>query len=207
MPPYKGLEMFVRRKQLTDEEWFSLIENRRELIKPHLDSFTLAELGSLKCLRSAHFSHELRLDAPALTGDKQFSLKTEGIFNAQTWSAVEKIPNSGYQPPPGGVNVRDGTMQVWGLTRSGFWILVAINFVGESGYKERGYERAKTVNITEADLPTIVAKTKEKPQQIWEDLGKTIKSWAEHRESLYNQALGFARMIEIEERIFSLIPK
>jgi len=207
MPPYKGLEVFVRRKQLTDEEWFGLIENRRELIKPHLDSFYLSELGSLECLKSEGFSHALRYDAPALTGDKLFSLETQGIFRTQCWSAVEKIPDSGHQPPPGGVNVLDGTMQVWGLTRSGLWILAAISFVGESGYKERGYERARTVNITEADLPTITAKTKEKPQQIWEELGKAIKSWSEHRESLYNQALGFAKLVDIEEFAFSLIPK
>ena len=204
MPPYKGLEMFVRRKQPTDEEWFGLIENRHELIKPHLVSFILEYLGSLEWLDSGNFKHALRYDAPALTGDKQFSLKTEGIFKAQPWSAVEKIPNSGYQD---GISVPDGTMQVWGLTQSGLWIIAAISYVGESGYKGRGYERAKTVNITEADLPAIVAKTKEKPQQIWKELGKAIKSWSEHRKSLYNQALGFARMVDIEDFAFSLIPK
>jgi len=96
MPSTKGLEVFVRKNQLADEEWFGLIEARRELIKPHLDSFTLPELGSFECMRSeVSFTHELRLDVSTTTGDERFSLKTQGIFRIQPWSAVERIPNSG----------------------------------------------------------------------------------------------------------------
>jgi len=208
MPSTKRLEVFVRKNQLADEEWFGLIEARRELVKPHLDSFTLPELGALECMRSElSFTHMLRWDVSTSTGDERFSLKTQGIFRMQPWSAVERIPNSGYRPPPGGVNCPDGTMRVWGLTRSGLLVLVTIGFVGENGYKDRGYERARTVEIIEADLSTIAAKTKEKPQRMWEELGKAIKSFAEHRKSLYNQALNLARMVEIEELAFSLVPK
>lgn len=208
MPPTKGIEVFIRKGQITDKEWFELIEARRELIKPHLDSFTLPELGSLECMRSElSFTHMLRLDVSASTGDERFSLKTQGIFREQPWSAVERIRNSGYCAPPGGSNCPDGTMRVWGLTRSGVWVLVTIGFIGEAGYKGRGYERATTIEIIEVDLPTIAAKTKEKPQKIWKELGNVIKNFAEHRESLYNQALNLARMVEIEELAFSLIPK
>lgn len=207
MPSTKGLEVFVRKNQLADEEWFGLIEARRELIKPHLDSFTLPELGMLECMQSDNFMHMLRYDVSTTTGDERFSLKTQGIFRMQSWSAVERIPNSGYCAPPGGVNCPDGTMRVWGLTRSGLWVLVTIGFVGERGYKDRGYERAKTVEIVETDLPTIAAKTNEKPQRMWEELGKVIKGFAGHRNALYNQALNLARMVEVEELALSLIPK
>ncbi|OGZ32542.1 MAG: hypothetical protein A3H02_00150 [Candidatus Niyogibacteria bacterium RIFCSPLOWO2_12_FULL_41_13] len=208
MPSTKGLEVFVRKNQLIDEEWFGLIEARRELIKPHLDSFTLPELGTLECMRSeTSFTHMLRLDIATTIGDERFSLKTQGIFRIQPWSAVERIPNSGHRPPPGGVNCPDGTMRVWGLTRSGLWVLVTIGFVGENGYKDRGYERARTVEIVETDLPAIATKTKEKPQRMWKELGKVIKGFAEHRKSLYNQALNLAQMVEVEELAFSLIPK
>ncbi len=208
MPSTQGMELLVRKNQLTDVEWFALLEARRSLVKPHLDTFTLPELGSLKCFRrELSFTHELRLDGPKVIGDERFSLKTQGIFRPQPWSAIERIPNSGYRPPPGGVACPDGTMQIWGLTRSGLWILAEVRFVGEDGYKERGYERAKTVEITEVNLPTIVSKTKEKPQRIWEELGKAIKEWVEFREGLYNQALNLARMVGIEELALSLIQK
>ncbi len=206
MPSTKGLEVFIRNNQLTDEEWFGLIKARRDLIKPHLDSFTLPEIGSLKCLRSeVSFTHMLSLDISASTGDERFSLKTQGIFHKQPWSAVEKIPNSGFRPPPGGVDCPNGIMRVWGLTRSGLWIIATISYVGEHGYKGRGYERATNVEIVESDIPTIVAKTKEEPQRIWGELGKAIKSWREHRLALYNQALNLSRMVEIEELALSLV--
>lgn len=208
MPSTKGLEVFVRKNQLADEEWFGLIEARRELIKPHLDSITLPELGALECMRSElSFKHMLRSDVSTTTGDERFSLDTQGIFCMQSLSAVEWIPNSGYRPPPGGVNRPDGTMRVWGLTRSGLWVLVTISFVGEEGRKGLGYERAWMVEIVEADLPTIAAKTKEKPQWIWKEFGEVIRDIARHRKSLYNQALNLAQIVVAEELAFSLIPK
>lgn len=209
MPSTKGLEFFVRRKQPNDGDWFELIEARRALLKPYLDSFTLPELGSLELLHGDNFMHELQVDGPTVIGDKQrFSLKTQGIFH-KSLVAVEKIPNSGYNSLRGGegVYVPDGVGQVWGLTRSGLWVLVSISFVGEAGYKSRGYERAKTVEIREVELYVIVEKTREKPLWVWKELGKAIKEYAEFRKELYDEALNLARMVQIEELTFSLIPK
>jgi hypothetical protein len=207
MPSTEGLEMFIRKNQLTDEEWFDLIEARRELIKPHLDSFTLPELASLECMRSESHTHELSFDVSTSTGDERFSLKTQGVFHMQPWAAVERIPNSGYRPGYGQVGCPDGTMRVWGLTRSGLWVLVTIAFTGEPGYKDRGREQARTVEIIEADLPTIARMTKEKPQLMWEEIGRAIKGWSEHRKHLYHNALNLARMVEIEELALSLISR
>lgn len=208
MPSTEGLEVLVRKVPLTDEEWLGLVAARRELIKPHLDSLTLPELGSLSCMRSeTNFTHELRWDALTLLGDERFSLKTQGIFRVQPWSVVEKIPNSGFRPEPGCTPCPDGMKQVWGLTRSGLWVLAAISFVDQAGYKGRGYERARTIEIQEVDLPTIVAKTKEKPQRMWEELGKAIRGFADHREWLYEQARNLARMVAVEELALSLVPR
>lgn len=203
----RRLEVFVRKNRLTTEEWFDLIEDRRKLIKPHLSSFMLPELGLIKCMSNeSNFLHELRFDAPVLTGDTRFSLETQGIFCRQKWSDMVRIPNSGYCAPPGGVNCPNGTMWIWGLTCSGLWILATIGFVGESGYKDHGRERAKTVDIIETDIPMIVTKTKHSLQEIWGELGNVIKNWAEHRKTLYEQAIGFAQMVEIEEHALSLVP-
>ncbi len=208
MPSTDGLEGFVRKDQLTNEEWLGLIEARRSLIKPHLDTFTLPELGSLQCLRSeTSFTHALNLDVSATIGDERFSLKTQGLFYEQPWSAEERIPNSGACRDPGDCPCPDGVKRIWGLTRSGLWVLVTVSFVGEEGYKNRGYEKAYTVEIQEVDLPTIVAITKEKPQKMWLKLGEAIKKWAGFRKGLYDQALGLAQAVEAEELMFSLIPK
>ncbi|OGZ29780.1 MAG: hypothetical protein A2931_00595 [Candidatus Niyogibacteria bacterium RIFCSPLOWO2_01_FULL_45_48] len=207
MPFTEGLEALIGKKgRITDTEWLVLIEARRKLIKPHLDSFTLPILGSLKCLRNElSFKHEIDCDISVSGGDQRFSLKTQGFFWAQPWSAVERISNSGSCNWPGYVACPDGTMHIWGLTRSGLWVLVTIEFVGESGYKERGYERAKSVKIFEADLRAIIEKTKENPRHMWSHLGAVIKSFAERRKCLYNQALDLARMVEIEELALSIV--
>ncbi len=98
-------------------------------------------------------------------------------------------------------------MLVWGLTRDNLWVLVTINFVGEAGYRDRGYERAKSVEIVETDLSTLLAKTKEEPRNLWMELGKAIREFADRREGLYKTALNLARMVEVEELALSLIPK
>lgn len=208
MPSANGLDVFVRKNQPNDEEWFGLIEARRALIAPHLDSFTLRELGSLECLRSEiSFTHKLAIDAPVITGDSRFSLKTQGIFRVQPWSAIERTPNSGHRPPPGGVNCSDGMMRIWGLTRSGLWVIASISFAGEAGYKGRGYERARTVEIIKADLPTIAMFTKVRPEQMWRELGDAIKAFARDRLALYDHARRLAQNVEVEELALSLIPE
>lgn len=208
MPSTKGLEVLVRKNSLTDDEWLSLIEARRELIKPHLDSFTLAELGSFPCLtsESVHY-HEIKLDNPIVVGEEPFSLKTQGIFDMQPWQAVERIPNPDYKRFHAGARCLSGTLLLWGLTRSGLWVLVTVRFVGENGYKDRGNERAESVEIIETDLPTIIAKTKSNPQDMWKKLGRAVKESAEKRENLYKMARNLARMVNVEELALQTILK
>ena len=206
-PSTRGLSALVRQSPLTNEDWFNLVEARRELIKPYLDSFTLPELGSLKCLRSElSFAHSLRHDAPKCSGDQRLSLATQGIFCEQPYGAIEKIPNSGYCAPPGGVSCPSGTKLIWGLTRTNLWVLARICFVGESGYKERGYERAQTVEISESNPVEIAARTKEKLERMWEELGKAIKEWAQRRKQLCDEAANLSMMVGIEELALSKIP-
>lgn len=209
MVPTSGLEKLVRQDQLDDQDWFELIEERLALIKPHLSTFSLSELGELECLRSeGSFTHALRYDDPTLDGDRKFSLKTRGIFRSQHFSDVGHFPNSGYQPgrTSGYIACPDGIMMVWGLTDSGLWVIVEIAFSGEPGYKDRGYERATSVTIKEAGLQAIISQTKDKPQTIWNELGEAIQVWTESRKSLYHQALEINRAVQLEELTLSLIP-
>lgn len=207
MPSTNGLATLIRNTSLTREEWFELIELRRDTIRPYLDSMTLPELGDLKCLHSEGFERELRFSAATITGDKLLaSLKTQGIFFSPP-SAVERIPNSGFRPEPGGCTTPNGTRWVWGLTRRGLWVLVTVTFVGEPGYKDRGSERATEINVVQSNLPAIAAKVKEEPQRMWERLGEFIKRVAAHRKALSDHAAELARMVEFEEMAFRHVPK
>lgn len=202
MPHSKALEMFARVSKLSGDDWLALLQARRDFIKPYLDSFALQELGSLNCLKSENHTHAINDNFPQLTGDPRFSLKTQGIFRAQAWGNMERGSR------PSGLSgcfefYPSGSMHIWGLTRGGLWVLAKLDFVGELGYKRRGYENATFLNIVEADLPTILEKTKEDAQTIWEELGLAVQQWAKRRRELYDQALGCARMVEIEEMMLS----
>lgn len=204
MPDINGIEMLVRKKQLTEDEWCKLLECRRSLIKPHLKSFTLPALGDLKCMQTENSTHELSMDAPWLTGDRRFTLKTQGIFHRSRSSIVE-ISNSGFRASSGGCDCPDGTMYIWGLSRKGEWILAKVKFTGESGYKERGCQRAFELDIHEADIQVIIETTKSKSGEIWKVLGESISNWVAFRKELYNDAASVLRIVQIEEMALSLI--
>jgi hypothetical protein len=206
MPNTEGLKILVRKQPITDDDWFRLIEARCSLLKSHLNSFTFSELGSFNCLRSGlNETHAIWKDneTGTIIGDHRVGLDTQGIFCCPK-SSIERIPGSGYQAPPGGVSCPDGKLHIWGFTRYAEWILVTVEFKGESGYKCGGYERAGRVYIEEVDLETIIAKTKTTPEEIWRELGRAIRNGTERRRELYENALGIARTVEIEESVLSL---
>ncbi len=202
MPSTAGLEMFLRKDQITNSEWLRLLEARRLLINPYLDSITLPELGTLECLYSDVREHILRMDSPDVCGkNENFCLGTQGIFFASNREYTSPDPFTS------GTVCRDGRMHIWGLTRSSVWVLAMVTFVGEKGYKGRGYERAKTVTIRPEDLSVIAEKTRENPRLMWEKFGKAVKGLIGNRLRLYEQLFSIARMIEVEELICSLVSK
>lgn len=156
-------------------------------------------LGQCKCLSTEGvYGHELGPDNPEVSGEANFTLKTQGIFS---WphSGCQRIPNKGVEGCPGGV------IYVWGLARDNQWLLAKVDFKGEWGYKERGYERAEAVEIERSDIRSIVAKTKTTPKKIWEELGRAVKEWAERRGALYETAFHFANEVKKEEELISFI--
>ena len=208
MPNTEGLEVLIQKQTLTTSDWLKLIEARCALIKPYLGSFTLSKLGDLKCLRTElSFTHRLLDDFALFTaGDHLSALNTQCIFYCPK-TGIKRIPNSGYQAPPGGVSCPDGIMHIWGFTRAASWVLVTVNFKGEAGYKNRGYERAYGVCVEIASLEEIVAKTESTPEEIWKELGRAIKEWTRRREELYHEALQMAQIVETEELALSLCQK
>lgn len=206
MPSTKSIEIFARQHPLTSDDWIQLVENRRELIKPHLDSFSLPTLGSLECLKIEHWMGKLGHETKT-SGDERFSLKTQGIFFLQPHNAIERFIHTEHRGEPGNILPSDGTKKAWGLTRSGQWIICTIGFVGSSGYKGRGREVATGIGIVEADVPAILAETKTSPTEIWRALGQAIKEFAEHRRRLYSQAQSLANMIEVDELLLRFVPE
>ena len=202
MPSTKGLKLLVRTTQPDYGEWLELLEARRVLLKPHFDSITLRKLGDVECLRSGNSATRLGFARP-LVGDKRFSLETQGVF-ATIWKCTY-VPHSGYQAPPGGVSSPDGILHFWGLTRDALWILVAVQFKGEAGYKNSGHQTAVSVDIQEATPARIVEKTERTALEIWRRLGETARSWLQERQILYQHIQNLTTQIAMEEQALALI--
>ena len=206
MPSTKGLEILMAKKQLTDADWINLIEARRKMFSSYFNKFTFGTFGSLKCLKGGTEPHELKLDDPRLCYGVECpcSFDTQGIFGVEPYENIKRIEGTGFKSCEGW-SVLDGTMHIWGLTRDNKWIMATVGFVGVSGYNDYGKEKATTVIVAECDLPRILQITTEKPYRIWNKLGESIKKFAEDRKRLYDEALGLAQMIEIEELTFRLV--
>ncbi len=202
MPSTKGLELLVRKTKPDYGEWLELLEARRVLLGPHLNSITLRKLGDIECLRSENSATRIGFARP-LVGDKRFSLETQGVF-ATIWKC-DYVPHSGYQAPPGGLSSPDGVLCFWGLTRDALWILVAVQFKGEPGYKQRGMQTAVSVDIQEATPARIVEKTERTAQEIWRRLGEATQSWLRERQLLYHRIQELTNQIAMEEQALALI--
>ncbi len=203
MPTDKNtaLRILVRKTQINLNEWIKMIEARRAFIKPHLSSFTLSELGELKCLKCDNIYHKIHDNEPdVISEDESLSLRMQGIFYRQPWDKIAFDYPCSFGFP-------DGTMQAWGLARSGHWIIAEIRFTGESGYKKRGYERAKMVKIEKTNLTTIISRTEEKPIKIWKKLGESVKEWTKKRKELFEKAVAIEKQIRTEDAALSLITR
>src|SRR5436305_845108 len=139
MPPTKALEMLIPSRKLKPGDWYDLVEARRAVIAPHLDSFTLGKIADVKCLLSQ--GHYKGLNPCRYLGEEGFSLDTQGIFGYSKQSKQKyqtgqfAFPDSG--PHARGHLVHDGHCYVWGLTRKAAWLLAKVNFRGDPGYKDR----------------------------------------------------------------------
>ena len=105
-PNQEGLRLLFRATPITDEDWLNLVEARKQLIKPHLDTFTLLTFGQTGCLENGTFLHSINMDSPECVGG-EFDLNTLGIFR-YNWESKIKIA---------------GALYIWGLTRKAQWIV------------------------------------------------------------------------------------
>lgn len=200
MPSIDAIDRFVRKEPITPEEWIELIQARRARIKPHLDSFTLSALGCQKWMMDEGFQNVMLLqDVDRTTGDGQFALETQGIFHLQRSDAFEEFwtEEFGHRVRTGGVK------RGWGLTRAGLWVLIEASYVATSGHKNRGRELASRVEVAEADIPTILEKTKCKPEEVWRSLSDAIQHFVEKRKRLYDAALALGEVIRCEDLVYS----
>lgn len=189
MPSTSALQSLFSKQQISNEKWFELLEERRLLLKPYLDKVTLGILGRVGCIQSSyggnHTLFDDNTDHPLCEPGHDLDLGTQGIFMC-SYGSRELYPGTGIIRPYD-FSRPNGHLYIGGLVRKACWILARVNFVGVVDYKGRVGERAISVLIEKADLPTIVSMAKVTPYEIWQTLGREVAKWEEQRKWLYEE--------------------
>ena len=228
----KGLAILARQNPLTENDWLSLLEERRDLLKPHMRNMSLKTLGDLKIVhddinRGAGNGRTLRmgalvgktLDRPPynqylnpeelknVTGGPRFSLDTRGIF------ANDEIFYNGHYhwdfirehdtlPATGQI------IRFWGLTRDSDWIKAECLTEVASPMRKDDDEkrvRVKHLTITESNPQEICQFCHVTLRWLWEQLGDTVEAWFKHRQEILAQTNTLVSMIRQEKSLISII--
>jgi hypothetical protein len=206
----KGLRLLARQDELTEQDWFELLEARRELIAPHLRDMTLKALGDLKIVeqdqRGGTWRRELRQGGllerahpdpqqgihyePEALNHPQLGIR--GIFPDDD---LYYHGHFNWRYTVGGMETR-----FWGLTRSDEWITIKcieshFHQHMRNGLSDRT-EKKTRVNeliVAEATPEEICESQNITPRWLWERLGTVVDAFVEHR----TRALGKARELKL----------
>lgn len=193
----EGIDLFLRKDKLNQADWQTLIENRRVRINQFTDSVTLRKLGDISFLGGNSSSHTLRENDPVILGDEELSLDTQGIFSKAISIHTE------IKPKETRFN-RKFTYMIWGLTRSGEWIICTIQWKIDYGRNDGGfpYEEATDVAMRKTTLTGILEMIpKETAQRISERLYKEVKDWVQNRKDLLRYAENLKGEFDVEETL------
>jgi len=187
------LSLLVKDRPLTRAEWIKLVEDRLWTIKPHLDIFTLREIGDLRLLASP--TGTLKDDNPKVVGDSR-GLKFQGIFESQCTK---------YEP----TGDDSGVLKFWGVSRSGEWVLVRVILtLGERTdpkYNVR-LQKAEVVEIQKVSLYDLLIQMGTTPLSVWDSLGVAIQSWESDRKRIFEIAQDMATLVRVGERLYHALP-
>ena len=193
-----GLRLLVRREPLTKEDWIKMIEARRALIKPHLDSISFGTLGKFVgefYSVSRPQRKSLRELFVCLVDDGVFS--TQGHFRLmdQRWIGEEIR----YEP-------------VWGLTRSGDWFYATGIYTrrfGDGNYHWQPQSFCVTDSIgihTQNLVERLRLDVENSEEMVYWELEKMIKDVTEKRRCLYEELKAVRNIMMAENAALSLIP-
>lgn len=179
MPLANNWDSLIEKKKLTTEQWILLILDLQELIAPHIKNWKCSALKNMNVMRhEALYTSHLTLEEmcwmgePKVIAENKLSLSTRGIFFTA---------ESNYGRISG-----NGTRLIWGLTRSGKWILAKLEYsVASRGDK---YEKSERLWLAETDLNELVYTYGIKPQSIWDILSNEVREWNNSRERLAKES-------------------
>jgi hypothetical protein len=178
--PSRVLADLIRNRKPKDQAWAEMVEERRVLIRPFLDRFTLEKLKEVKLLRENRFQcHAIGIDNPRTDAESGLSLETQGIWQSDLEGWIGNPPR----------------YKKWGLSRAGDWILVTI-FIAYSA----DYERAERVDIRHVEFTELLRAGKS-AFWIWCALASKVHEWVHNHAQLQQSIAALDIQFKEEQRI------
>lgn len=185
------LKELLEDKKLTNEQLISVLENRREILVRCMKTFSQKTLGQLACLDSGDGScHELYKDNPRVISlDNKFRLDTRGLYAGNLFSRR-----------------KGGQLLAFGIDQES-WLLVKIKYSDEGLNRvwPNKQERATSVQVIRAELPTILQEMEIDALLVWSYFQIITDEWVSLRKALYERALLVSEGMKRENAILCLI--
>ena len=178
LPPMIAKLVF-RQEKLTEAEWTKLITWAVSTLKRGDDfkKFCTTTLGGLECME-CEVRCEISSDVDEVNGSDKPASQIRGIFVVYH---DERFKGTGFDRSSGGDGISpNGTKHIWGLTRNGKWVLVDVPYKGTPGYKNRGAQKAQSIEYREVDFQDII-RAGVKLKSIWEIFFNLLNNWVEQK--------------------------
>lgn len=230
----KGLRILARRNDLTDADWFNLLEKRQALLKPHLREMTLKSLGDLKIVHddrtgsSAYFGRTLQMGGLAIVPNRHsdshrdpcepkevsvdFPLNTHGIFPDDEVYYHGHFKSEFIYPPEGQEPTIGLVIRFWGLTRNNKWIKIEVPIKYLTQPRDPGYDETpermsevERVIVHQSNPSEICHFCGVTPRWIWQRLGDVVQEWVKHRRSLLSNVERLVEVVKLEEVMLGIV--
>jgi len=182
-----GMQILVRRDQVTKDEWIKLINARKALIEPLMDKVSLKTLGDSWVSREGGF--KIR-EASFKTFSLEFNnpLGLQGFFAEKGSIPTEELEKRIYG--------------LWGITRSGVWVLVLM-----VSHLENHRFEMREISVLRSTPKKIMEELGISAKEVWDQLGIFVKNAVKERERLLDEIKNIKDIILAEDAVLSLIPK
>lgn len=169
----------------TNEQWFRLVEARKDFLMRSIDDIGQGTLGNVRhwCDFNGHWMH-LRKSADSVRNrENGLTLKTRGVFLFDE-ATFNGNPEETFR-----------TFLVYGFDEKGRWMVACVSFTAMPDKTVKD----KAVSLYFTSPQHLLETWHVAPDQVFTSLSEVVKSHAERRRELYDEAQELWHTISIED--------
>lgn len=184
-----GLRLLARQEKLTPEDWYSLLESRRQLLADYAREMPLGSIGELNQVNGFHVDVTLG----GIWSDPGFICKYEGVGER------ERLREKAFFPVRP-MHTRCADLLItrwWALTRNGQWLLIEVEYL----------DGKIILRVSKSTPEDMLVKCAVTPSQMFYRLAEYVTEWRKRREILLEAANSVAYIVRAEHQMLELAPR